>query len=155
MKLSISQFNENVKNDDKDNSLRDNEILDKEQIDKIIKDQFGSFSRTNDFKNNILGDLSEKLNVAYTLMTDRSTFEDGKAGLENNSAFLYIILYIMKKETSQLINAKSPNATPKSGSVVVSNTNISQNDEVVNSSISKNAVNDFKKQLNGKDDTEK
>lgn len=92
-------------------------------------------------------------NTARKIGTDfqKSKSDKEKAGLKDNSAFLYI----MKKETSQLINAKSPNATPKSGSVVVSNTNISQNDNDVNSSISKNAVNDLKKRLNGKDDTEK
>ena len=38
-----------------------------------------------------------------------------------------------KKETSQLINAKSPDATAKSGSVVVSNNSIDQNEPSVNS----------------------
>ena len=41
--------------------------------------------------------------------------------------------HLYKKETSQLINAKSPDATVKSGSVVVSNNRVAQNKTSVNS----------------------
>lgn len=70
-------------------SLRDNEIFDREQIEDIIKEQFGSFSRTKAFKENVLSDMAEKLDVAYTMMTDRSTADNGKAKLKSIAKEIY------------------------------------------------------------------